>query len=651
MHASQSVQFSVKITNKKTQETEIIINQIQIKMVSELPAMWLWSWASRQKPWYFVLFMTQILLTNFPKWLVGWRNKILVVLRDTTIWVLFFMHAYYFFTSSFFRSSWNRAGEELQKPFQDYCFFQVPWTIGKDEVVEDWVSLVSYFMLSGICVCLLFGGCFVGFRAVWNRINNVGAALGNAALQNLKNSEIHCESKQTIEHNFINRCQQAMRQQLDVMKQLVTIVERNLYTLTRNEEVYQREKLSRGSGGISIIGNKVITHLGEATKPNKMNKEVGSSCRFAREMVEVVNINDLKVQRENPKNQKFEENPSSWKRELDNLRKDFVVIVQEAVTGLTSQKSIEPEAKVTYMDFEEENSNPWTMVESRRQKYQKERKNSSTSIKDNYPSEEKYDAPQYIKEHNIYPLQAKKPSPPRRERTPQTPEEEKIAILKKELADLRQQQADERKQRGVLTPEEQQMSREQLLAKWTKDRREQRFGLVMDQTLTEEEKLMSRSALQRKFAEENHMRWVARMKSLGKTLINCDICGKFKLEGQDEMHWCVRSNLRFPGGQTAGVKKEQELVVSGGSRGMKIDKQYLVDPQKVDKALEALNKMKEKLSQQLQQATERVVEVKQENVLKNVVVDLEKDHKMDDKVIEIDMINVLTDFLKQRDFQ
>jgi hypothetical protein len=201
-----------------------------------------------------------------------------------------------------------------------------------------------------------------------------------------------------------------------------------------------------------------------------------------------------------------------------------------------------------------------------------------------------------LEESLAYPILAKEKGAkfvkPRQIMESLSPKDKEIALLKEKLAATRQEQREERRQKLELSEQEKGLTREQLKRKWAEEAQQQRLGGMYDRALTEEERTMSRAALKRKWGAEAQEEWVKRQREMGVPLEGCDGCGKLKRVG-DTNHWCRRSNLRFGVGP-----KQQEVIVSGTSSGIRVSRQTVVDMDQVNKELERLKKLKQQVEDQ-----------------------------------------------------
>ena len=93
--------------------------------------------------------------------------------------------------------------------------------------------------------------------------------------------------------------------------------------------------------------------------------------------------------------------------------------------------------------------------------------------------------------------------------------------------------------------------------KWNQELREKKFGPLDDKILSNEEKMMSKAQLKRKWVKESQQRWLERQKELGIVVEQCEICRRWKRRN-DNNHWCYRSGVRMQGVGGLGC---QELVV------------------------------------------------------------------------------------------
>ena len=216
----------------------------------------------------------------------------------------------------------------------------------------------------------------------------------------------------------------------------------------------------------------------------------------------------------------------------------------------------------------------------------------STSSEDSLCSDdESFDAYPTIAQSLAYPVLPKTKFP-RTPKVPKTIQEAEIVELKKQLADARAEQQELKKRQAILTEEEKQLSREELRRKWLSESRRQRRGDRPDRPLTAEEATLSKTALKRKWAEEDHNAFIETQRARGIPIVTCEGCGRLK-PVNDQHHWCHRGLMRYGTGT-----RQQEILVTGNTSGIRVSKQPVVDIDVVNKELERLTKLKQQVDAQ-----------------------------------------------------
>ena len=180
--------------------------------------------------------------------------------------------------------------------------------------------------------------------------------------------------------------------------------------------------------------------------------------------------------------------------------------------------------------------------------------------------------------------------------------DEEIETLKEHIEIMKGEQRKIEKARASLTPEEQKMTRGELEAHWAAQRREQRYGPPSTASLTEDEKNMSRSQLRRKLAQEAHESFMRRLRDQGVRVYPCETCGRDTFDG-DARHFCARSNWSGPLQRRGGIPQREQLVVTGSGAGVTVRRQFAIDKDKLEKTLEALHKVKDRLGRKEETVT------------------------------------------------
>jgi ribosomal protein L37AE/L43A len=144
-----------------------------------------------------------------------------------------------------------------------------------------------------------------------------------------------------------------------------------------------------------------------------------------------------------------------------------------------------------------------------------------------------------------------------------------------------------------LTEEEKVLPRGDLEKKWQEDRYVKRFGPRESTTLTEDERQLSKAQLYKKLVQERRDKWIQEQRDRGIAIWECENCGRWEKNGTQ--HHCIRGQYRGPLQRRGGVPIHSQMIVEGTPAGFNIRQQPVIDYQKLQKEHATMTKALEEL--------------------------------------------------------
>jgi hypothetical protein len=180
-------------------------------------------------------------------------------------------------------------------------------------------------------------------------------------------------------------------------------------------------------------------------------------------------------------------------------------------------------------------------------------------------------------------------------------EEQKLTLSQaatiEDLKDQLQAAKDEKKAKTPthLSQEEQLLSKGDLEKKWQEERHTRKFGERSSLMLNDEEKKLTRSELARLLSSEANQAWAERLRSRGIQVHQCTTCGR-QVQTNDPNHFCARASWQSPLQRRSGIPQRQELIVTGSGGGFQVQKRNTIDEERLNKDYENMKKMQDRLA-------------------------------------------------------
>jgi len=264
---------------------------------------------------------------------------------------------------------------------------------------------------------------------------------------------------------------------------------------------------------------------------------------------------------------------------LEGLSKE-VKSVNEYLRGPSGKKNLE-----NAIVEEADNSKTWEVVKGR---YLRKKVNNNSfkppflSTKNRWSAlegsdigsagdEEKTDEDENSYSHEVvWPILQKGKKEKRPKPHPTSLIEVQMDQTQRKLQELKDLKKTQRQEKLILTPEEKNMTRQQLTEHFARQARERRYGMIEDKPLNEDEKNMTRYELSRVLAKERQDAWIRRQISLGYELYRCPACSRFERKG--DIHNCYRTNIVLGKGQ-----EQKELVIQQSAGRLQVTPMRVVD--------------------------------------------------------------------------